>query len=175
MSTTEPSNDHEPRFHALVDYAEQLSGGVDALLIASGHDEPLVRDEMPNGLLFELDYLCRVQFDATLHDLRHPWLSHAAPTHLRPLLEGLAQIAFILGRQAGKEWAHRLAGVARSAIWSRRCSPIRPTCTSNQPWALPLASVRTGKWWPAAASALLPQLELRELPAAPAVVARDSN
>jgi hypothetical protein len=101
MSTTRPSNDHEARFHALVDYAEQLSGGVDALLIASGHHEPLVRDDMPNGLLFELDYLCRVQFDATLHDLRHPWLSHAAPTHLRPLLEGLAQIAFILGHETG--------------------------------------------------------------------------
>jgi hypothetical protein len=36
MSTTGPSNDHEARSHALVDYAEQLSGGVDALLIASG-------------------------------------------------------------------------------------------------------------------------------------------
>jgi len=39
MSTTGPSNGHEARFHALVDYAEQLGGGVDALLIASGHSK----------------------------------------------------------------------------------------------------------------------------------------
>src|SRR5207245_10467168 len=102
MSETEPiagAIDHELRFHALVDYAEEISLGFDRLLVASGNDQPQARDDMPNALLFELEYLCRLQFDATLHDLRHPWLSHAAPTHLRPLLEGLAQIAFILGHK----------------------------------------------------------------------------
>jgi len=102
MSETEPiagAIDHELRFHALVDYAEEISLGFDRLLVASGNDQPQARDDMPNALLFELEYLCRLQFDAACHDLRHPWLSHAAPTHLRPLVEGMAQVAFILGRE----------------------------------------------------------------------------
>lgn len=102
MSTTEPearTDDHEARFHALIAYAEGISEGFDRLLIASGNDQPQARDDLPNALLFELEYLCRVQFDATCHDLRHKWLSHAAATHLRPLLEGMAQIAFILGHE----------------------------------------------------------------------------
>lgn len=96
---TPPTDNHEIRFHALIDYAEEISNGFDRLLIASGNDQPWTRLDMPNGLLFELEYLCRLQLDAACHDLRHRWLSHAAPTHLRPLLEGLAQIAFVLGHE----------------------------------------------------------------------------
>jgi hypothetical protein len=106
MSTTKttteteaPGDDHEARFHALIDYAQEISVGFDSLLISTGNDQPQARDDMPNALLFELEYLCRVQFDAACHDLKDPWLSHAAPTHLRPLLEGMAQIAFILGHE----------------------------------------------------------------------------
>ena len=102
MLTTKPEppiSDHQARFHALIAYAEAISEGFDRLLVASGNDQLQARDDMPNALLFELEYLCRVQFEATCHDLRHPWLSHAAATHLRPLLEGMAQIAFILGHE----------------------------------------------------------------------------
>jgi hypothetical protein len=84
MSTTvpqAPNDDHEARFHALVAYAQEISVGFDSLLISTGNDQPQARDDMPNALLFELEYLCRVQFDAACHDLRDPWLSHAAPTH----------------------------------------------------------------------------------------------
>ena len=100
MTATEnTAEDHEPRFIALIAYAQEISEGFDRLLVVSGNDQPQPRDDMPNALLFELEYLCRVQFDATCHDLTHPWLSHAAATHLRPLLEGMAQIAFILGHE----------------------------------------------------------------------------
>ncbi len=102
MSVTEPDAtaiDHERRFHALVDQCEQIGALFDHLLEVSGNDEPQSRIDMPGGLLFELVYLSRLQLDATCHDLRHPWMSHAAATHLRPLLEGMALVAFVLGHE----------------------------------------------------------------------------
>ena len=102
MSATEPDAialDHERRFHALVDQAEQIEALFDRLLQVSGNDELQSRVDMPGGLLFELVYLSRLQLDAVCHDLRHPWMSHAAATHLRPLLEGMALVAFVLGHE----------------------------------------------------------------------------
>ena len=102
MSTTEsepPIDDRERRFLALVVYAVDFGATFDRLLIASGNNEPQARDDMPSALLFELAHLSRLQFDATCHDPTDGWLSHAAPTHLRPLLEGMGQIAFILGHE----------------------------------------------------------------------------
>ena len=100
MSTAEPQSqagDREQRFGELVVHARDISGLFDRMLIVSGNDQPQARDDMPSGLLFELTHLSILQLDATCHDLTDPWLSHAAPTHLRPLLEGMAQVAFILG------------------------------------------------------------------------------
>jgi|GEM_PF-3882417 len=102
MSTTEldaAEIDRERRFGALVDYAEQIGVWFDGLLQASGNDESPSRAEMPAGLLFELTHLTRLQLEAACHDLRNPWLSHAAPTHLRPLIEGMALVAFVLGHE----------------------------------------------------------------------------
>lgn len=102
MSSPEPDAvavDHERRFLALVDQAEQVESLFDRLLQISGNDGMQSRVDMPGGLLFELVYLCRLQLDAICHDLRHPWMSHAAATHLRPLLEGMALVAFILGHE----------------------------------------------------------------------------
>ena len=102
MSTTEPEpplDDREKRFLALVVYAVDFAATFDRLLIEGGNNAPQARDDMPSALLFELAHLSRLQFDATCHDLSDGWLSHAAPTHLRPLLEGMGQIAFILGHE----------------------------------------------------------------------------
>lgn len=130
----------EAKFHALIDYAERLSGGIDSLLLASGHDEPLVRDDMPNGLLYELEYLCRVQFDATLHDLRHTWLSHVAPTHLRPLLEGLAQIAFILGNET--EHPVGTAQQRATCLGLARVREEREAMTAAHPETVPARNIK---------------------------------
>lgn len=78
---------------------------------------------MPNSLLFELVHLTRLQFDAMCHDLSDPWLSHAAPTHLRPVLQGLGHVAFTLGHETDQPVARprserpvsRSHGCARSA------------------------------------------------------------
>ena len=100
MSTTEAQSspdDYEQRFLELVVHAHAIGGLFDRMLIVSGNDQPQARDDMPAGMLFELAHLSRLQLDAACHDLTDPWLSHAAPTHLRPLLEGMSQVAFILG------------------------------------------------------------------------------
>lgn len=91
--------DHERRFDALLESAEHIGAGFDGLLVAAGHVEAPSRADMPAGLLNELAYLTLVQLNATCHDLRHPMMSHAAATHLRPLLEGTALVAFVLGHE----------------------------------------------------------------------------
>jgi len=59
--------DQELRFHALVDYADQIGVSFDGLLRASGNDQSPSRADMPAGLLFELTYLTRLQLEATCH------------------------------------------------------------------------------------------------------------
>ena len=110
MSTTEPepppeapekqsADDPEVRFQALLDYAASVGALSDQLLIDLGKNVSLQRDDLPDALLLELLTLSRLQFEATCHDLAHPWFSHAAATHLRPVLEGMAHIAFVLGHE----------------------------------------------------------------------------
>ncbi|MHB8589799.1 MAG: hypothetical protein ACYDA0_13260 [Candidatus Dormibacteraceae bacterium] len=91
--------DRESQFHELLDHAVGLGELFDRLLIASGNSGALDRADMPAFLLFEILHLTRLQFAAECHDLSHPWLAHAAATHLRPVLEGTGYIAFILGHE----------------------------------------------------------------------------
>src|SRR5438309_129339 len=91
--------DREAQFEELLIHAVGIGEVFDRLLIASGNNTPLDRADMPNFLLFEILHLTRLQFDAMCHDLSHPFLAHAAPTHLRPVLEGTGYIAFILGHE----------------------------------------------------------------------------
>lgn len=94
-----PVAERERAFEELVVHLLDLGGLYDHLLIAGGNDDAIARDEMPDALVTELLFLTRLQFDAACHDLTDPWLSHAAPTHIRPVLEGMAQIAFVLGHE----------------------------------------------------------------------------
>src|SRR5258708_7189924 len=96
--TPEPDN-REKRFHELILHALDLGGLNDHLLQISGNNVAVARDDMPDALLTEMLFLTRLQFDALCHDLTDAWHAHAAPTHLRPVLEGMAQIAFILGHE----------------------------------------------------------------------------
>ncbi len=96
MASTE---DRESQFEELLAHAVGIGEVFDRLLIASGNNTPLDRTDMPNFLLFEILHLTRLQFDAMCHDLSHPFLAHAAPTHMRPVLEGTGYIAFILGHE----------------------------------------------------------------------------
>lgn len=92
-------DDREQRFRELIVHAVDLGGLYDHLLVVSGKNVAVARDDMPDALLNEMIHLTRLQFDAMCHDLTDSWLSHAAPTHLRSVLEGMAQIAFILGHE----------------------------------------------------------------------------
>lgn len=93
------AGDYEARFQALLDYAIGVGALFDQLLIDLGENVALHRDNLPDAVLQELLTLSRLQFDATCHDLGHPWFAHAAPTHLRPVIEGMALIAFVLGHE----------------------------------------------------------------------------
>ena len=91
--------DREREFRDLLDHAMGTGELFDRLLIASRNNTPLDRDDTPASLLFEILHLTRLQFDAMCHDLSHPFLAHAAATHLRPVLEGTGYIAFMLGHE----------------------------------------------------------------------------
>ena len=93
------SEDREQRFGELVVHAVDMGHLYDHLMQSRGHNLPVARDDMPDALLTEILHLTRLQFEALCHDLTDPWLSHAATTHLRPVLEGMAQIGFILGHE----------------------------------------------------------------------------
>lgn len=94
-----PLDDREVRFRALLDYAVGVGALSDQLLINIGENVALQRDDLPDALVLELLTLSRLQFEATCHDLGHPWFSHAAATHLRPVIEGMGHIAFVLGHE----------------------------------------------------------------------------
>jgi hypothetical protein len=93
------TSDREQRFRELIVHAVDLGGLNDHLLAISGNNVALDRDDMPAALLTEMMHLTRLQFEALCHDLTDAWLAHAAPTHMRPVLEGMAQIGFILGHE----------------------------------------------------------------------------
>ncbi len=89
----------EQRFGTLVIHAVEMGHLYDHLVQSRGHNQPVARHDMPSALLTEILHLTRLQFEALCHDLLDPWLSHAASTHLRPVLEGMAQLGFILGHE----------------------------------------------------------------------------
>lgn len=92
-------DDREARVRALLDYAVSVGALSDQLLIDIGENVRLHRDDMPDALLLELLTLSRLQFEAVCHDLGHRWFAHVAATHLRPVIEGMAHIAFVLGHE----------------------------------------------------------------------------
>src|ERR1700674_464305 len=99
---TSDNDDRETRFRELLAHAVGMGELFDRLLIAGGHNDPLDRDDMPAYLLWEVLHLTRLQFEAACRDLEHPWFAYAASTHLRPVLEGMGHIAFVLGNETHK-------------------------------------------------------------------------
>ena len=136
------SDDREARFGVLILHAHDLGRAFDELLNRSGNTEPVARDDLPAALLFELMHLTRLQFDALCHDLSDAWLSHAAPTHLRPVLEGLGHIAFVLGHETD----HPVGSAAQRAacLALARVREEHQAMVSAHPDSVPVGNLHEG-------------------------------
>ena len=124
-----PADEYEPRFHALIEGAAQLGSSFDTLLAETSYGTLVNREVMPDFVVFELVHLTRLQFEAACRDLADPWFSHAAPSHLRGVLEGCAYVAFIL-TTLGIRWRLSCWNAASRRGWWRTSWV---TATSRRP------------------------------------------
>jgi hypothetical protein len=140
------SPDRESQFHELLVHVVGAGELFDRLLIAAGKNDPLDRDDMPAYLLFEVMHLTRLQFEAACHDLADPWLSYAAGSHLRPVIEGMGHIAFVLGRETEHPvgTSEQRAGCLALA---RAREAHKAMAEADRPETVPAGNVEAGREW----------------------------
>lgn len=95
--TAEPES--ELRFHELLVEAGTLRGLFDEQLEKAAGQKDLDRSDLPEHLLIGLSYLASIQHRAILLLLSQAWTSYAAEIQARGLLEFLAHVAFMLGKE----------------------------------------------------------------------------
>lgn len=91
--------DSESVFHKVLVVAGQGRAEFDRRLLAAAGERPLSRDELPDFLLIGLSYLASVTNRAVLRLLADANTAYAAEIQARGLLESLAQVAFVLGKE----------------------------------------------------------------------------
>src|SRR5205085_2674244 len=91
--------DKEARFREVLVEAGRLRGRFDARLDELSGKKALAREDLPEHLLIGLSYLASAQHRAILLLLSEAWTSYAAEIQSRGLLEFLAHIAFVLGKE----------------------------------------------------------------------------
>jgi hypothetical protein len=91
--------DSESTFRHLLVVAGQTRSEFDKRLLSVAGQAPLRREDLPEYLLIGLSYLASVMHRAVLTLLADAKTSYAAEIQTRGLLEFLAQVAFVLGKE----------------------------------------------------------------------------
>ena len=89
----------EQRFKAIVQLASRVRVEYDKRLIPITGMADLERTQLPDYLFTELGYLADAEYTTAITLLLAPRLSFSAELHLRPLLEFVAYVSFVLGKE----------------------------------------------------------------------------
>ena len=89
----------ERRFFGLLETAGHARAQFDSRLLAVSGEKLLSRSDLPEYLLIGLSYLASMQHRAVLRLLTDPDCAFAAEIQIRGLLEFLAHVAFVLGKE----------------------------------------------------------------------------
>jgi hypothetical protein len=98
-AATRSALSHEALFRQRVAVAARARAEYDRRLLSAADEHLLDRLDLPEYLLVELSYQADLEYSSAVHLLQHPRLSFGAEMHLRGLLEFVAYVSFVLGKE----------------------------------------------------------------------------